>query len=253
MPRYRGLDLCALLAFCALCAPRVAQPTLHLSAARIEIGAFYRGTVLQADGTVPLQCQVALELTGERETVDFNRKGRFGPLWLNRGGVFFEGLPHLYMVATSCGAADVEWEEALSAHGVGYAALRKGIGIRQSPPGEDSLIFDELLSLKERAGLFAFLPEKIDLIPRHSLSAGFSVRFQIPASAPPGAYRATLYCFSGGRLLAKTGEFLTVEKVGFTRLVTDLAFHNSALYGMVAVVAALLTGLSIGALFNRKK
>ena len=73
----------------------------------------------------------------------------------------------------------------------------------------------------------------------------------LPVNVPIGRYTTEVYLFRGGKLLSQSQSSLQVHKVGFERVVYALAFQRPFLYGMLAVLVAVATGLAAWTLFRK--
>ena len=70
----------------------------------------------------------------------------------------------------------------------------------------------------------------------------FSTRVTFPANVPTGAYLATTYLLVDGRVESAESTKITVNKVGIEAEVFDFAHEQSALYGIIAILIALVAG-----------
>ena len=232
-----------------LSAPCAAEPSLQLSPSRVEVDLFFRGARLVATGAVPKDCRVVLKLDGEPRAVAYRRKEKRGLLWMNTGRVVFDSLPGLYAIAASSDSSDVARQ--LAAIGEGVDALRQSVAIEQSPPGDDGFVFNEFLRLEIQRGFYAVRPASIALSDGEGAFNVFRSEFRIPAAVRPGTYRATLYCFREHHPVSETVRTFSVEKTGLVRAISNVAFRNGGLYGVVSVVAALAAGLVVGVIFRK--
>ncbi|MCE2440728.1 MAG: TIGR02186 family protein [Candidatus Latescibacteria bacterium] len=232
-----------------LAVPCAAEPSLQLFPSRVEVDLFFSGARLVATGTVPKDCQVVLKLEGERRAAEYRRKDRRGPLWVSTGRVVFDALPGLYMVAASSDSADLLRQ--LEVVGEGFGALRRGVTIQQSPPGDDGFVFEEFLRLEIQRGFYAVRPASVALSDRDGEFAGFRAEFRVPPAVRPETYRATLYCFNKHRLISETEQSVSVEKTGLVRVLSSVAFQHGGLYGIVSVLVALVAGLVVGMIFRK--
>ena len=241
--------VCAWLLTTLLSAPCAAEPSLQLSPSRVEVDLFFRGAGLVVTGTAPADCRVVLKLEGERRAVTYRRKDKRGPLWMSAGRVVFDALPGLYLVAASSDSSHVERQ--LEAVGEGYDALRRSVAVQQSPPGDDGFVFNEFLRLKTQRGFYAVRPGSIEMSDGDGAFDVFRSEFRIPAAVRPGVYRATLYCFREHHPVSETVRTFSVEKTGLVRAISNVAFRNGGLYGVVSVVVALAAGLVVGVIFRK--
>jgi uncharacterized protein (TIGR02186 family) len=68
---------------------------------------------------------------------------------------------------------------------------------------------------------------------------------------PIGRYTADVYLFRDGQLISKNQSTLEVSKAGFEQMVYWLAFHRPFIYGVLAVLIAVLAGLAGWVVFRR--
>ena len=240
---------CAWMLTLLLSVPCAAEPSFQLKPSRVEVDLFFRGAKLVATGTVPADCRVVLKLEGERRPVTYRRKDKRGPLWISTGRVVFDSLPGLYAIAASSDSSEVVRQ--LEAIGEGFDALRQSVAIEQAPPGDDGFVFNEFLRLESGRGLYSVRNGAIVLSDRDRVFADFRAEFRIPAAVRPGVYRATLYCFRERHPVSQTVRTFSVEKIGLVRAISDVAFRNGGLYGVVSVVVALAAGLVVGVIFRK--
>jgi hypothetical protein len=66
-----------------------------------------------------------------------------------------------------------------------------------------------------------------------------------------GEYWADVFVFSGGKLLSHNSTSLTIGKQGFERFVYNLAFEKPLVYGIIAVILAVIAGLGASAVFRK--
>ena len=59
---------------------------------------------------------------------------------------------------------------------------------------------------------------------------------------PTGKYQVQIYLLRDGRVVSARSRGLDVERVGAEALIYDFAHQNSALYGLIAILVALMAG-----------
>jgi uncharacterized protein (TIGR02186 family) len=174
------------------------------------------------------------------------RKERVAGIWVNGTGKTYPSVPGFYAVLATRPLRAVTSEETLKSLGIGLGNLDFG------RPAEDDL--DEqtfrsaLIRLKEQQGLFQDIDDGVSFIGR-SL---FRASVDLPVNVPIGRYTANVYLFRDGTLASKNESTLQVNKVGFERLIYLLAFRHPFLYGLLAVVVAVLAGLIGWVVFRRE-
>jgi uncharacterized protein (TIGR02186 family) len=137
-------------------------------------------------------------------------------------------------------------EETLRTLGIGLGNL--DFGGRTEGDLDEQTFRSAVIRLKEQQGLFQDIDDGVNFIGR-SL---FRATVDLPVNVPIGRYTAAVYLFRDGTLVSKNESTLEVNKVGFERLIYLLAFRHPFLYGLLAVVMAVLAGLIGWVVFRRE-
>jgi uncharacterized membrane-anchored protein len=74
----------------------------------------------------------------------------------------------------------------------------------------------------------------------------------LPSNIPPGNYRIILSVLNSGKLVEQKFFELPVKMSGLPGFLASLANEHAALYGLIAVVIAIVTGFAMGFLFKSK-
>ena len=80
----------------------------------------------------------------------------------------------------------------------------------------------------------------------------FRASVDLPVNVPIGRYTTDVYLFRDGKLISKNESTLEVSQVGFERAVSLLARNHPFVYGLVAVVIAVVVGLFGWVVFRRE-
>ena len=230
-------------------APVVAPPDLvmDLSAARVSITSAFQGEKLLLFGMFDPPGEVVVVVSGPpaRETV--MRKERFLGLWLNTGRQGFDDVPAYYYIAAS------QPLQRLLARGTGGEILSledrmstvRSVGEREA--NELTRFRLGLLDVKRREGLF---PADIGQVTIQA-NRLFRVDLPFPSRLPEGVYDVRAYLLRDGKIVAAVSRPLPVSKVGFNAQLAGWAGHEGALYGVGAILMALLVGWIGGAVVRR--
>jgi len=227
---------------------RAAAVDLHLSPASISIGSFFQGTELQITAVIPPRAAAVIEVRGPKRVEHLARKGRRWGLWMNTGELVISEVPNLYFFTTSepslATAADASW---------GYQALKRGARVQGAvQPEGDAFFLDQFIALKESEGMYVAKPDKITVAPGPEGCQTVTARFHLPARVRPGGYQVALRVVQDGRTLEEKQQGLPITKVGLPSLVSTLAHEQAVLYGIVAVLIAIITGFLMGFFFKGK-
>jgi len=230
-------------------APVVAPPDLvmDLSAARVSITSAFQGEKLLLFGMFDPPGEVVVVVSGPpaRETV--MRKERFLGLWLNTGRQGFDDVPAYYYIAAS------QPLQRLLARGTGGEILSledrmstvRSVGQRESD--ELTRFRVGLVDVKRREGLF---PADIGQVTIQA-NRLFRVDLPFPSRLPEGVYDVRAYLLRDGKIVAAVSRPLPVSKVGFNAQLAGWAGQEGALYGVGAILMALLVGWFGGAIVRR--
>jgi len=221
---------------------------LKVFPSQVEIGAFFRGQRVTVTALIPQGAEAVMEVVGQSRDEQLMRKGRRGGLWLNVGEIDFHGAPSLYMAMST----DPKLlEAAAAAEPWGYPALKTQVtmsGQVQDPERDE--FFEQFLKMKESEGLYTIFQEPIKKSPVAGGLVPVKGEFQLPTNVRPGSYEVCLSVIQEGRITAKNCGELQVTMVGFPAMIATLAYQHGAIYGILAVVIAIVTGFAIGFIFK---
>ncbi|GER01731.1 hypothetical protein JCM17845_23540 [Iodidimonas gelatinilytica] len=79
----------------------------------------------------------------------------------------------------------------------------------------------------------------------------FRTNIRLPANVPEGPFEARVVLFSNGVPVVDRALHIEVGKIGFERAVFQLAKQKPLLYGIAAVLLALLSGWGASLLSRR--
>ncbi len=224
---------------------------IKLSPESVNIDAFYKGLDVIVNATIPKDCDgAAVKIQGDDEKAVLNRKGKISILWLNVAEVTVANAPGIYILDASSPLNSFCTFEEQKRLTLGYAALRERIVIHCEKPLSGSE-FDEFILLKEHNGSYRHTTSAT-LLPAQNTSKTFSSALRIPPVMPSGNYLVRLYCFKNLVLMGQASAELSVEKVGIPNYLHSLAYGHPAVYGLLAIVIAMATGIIMGMIFSSR-
>ncbi len=220
---------------------------LKLAAGHVDISTFYNGTTLEVSGSLPADAEVVLQVSGPKKEVHLKEKGKVaGFLWMNKNDVTLENTPSVYMVYTPAGPVDNYLRPDL---GVGYQALVQDIAI--NPESADKkFIFAEYVKLMEESGVYAIHEGSVKYGKSENGIKTFTVSLIVPSKMSAGAYQVEALAVKDGAAVGRVSEELTLKLTGLPAVIASMAFDKPLLFGIMAVVIAIATGLLIGVLFK---
>ncbi len=248
MMRRDAILLACLILAVAPARPHAAEPLLaDLSEHRIQITTGFTGTEVLLFGTLEEAGDVVVVVRGPDETVPVWRKDRFGGIWINDTKVVFERVPSFYAVGSSRPLWEVAEEPVLKRHQIGVEHLRLE-AVDVDPNGAKYFLFRQaLIRSKQLQGLFAIDIDKVAFLGGRL----FRTRLNFPANVPTGDYQVEVILLRDGQEVSAQQRTLFVSKAGIGAAVFSFAHQQPALYGILAVVAALLAGLAAAYMFRK--
>ena len=226
--------------------PTTPELIVDLSRARVSITSAFQGESILMFGMFdpPGEIVVVVQGPAARETV--MRKQRILGLWLNTGRQAFDDVPAYYAIAAS------QPLQRLLARGSGeILSLEDRLStVKPATPREAAQLAqfrNGLVEVKRREGLY---PAAIGQV---TVQAGrlFRVELPFPSRLPEGVYDVKAYLLREGKIVAAVSRPLPVGKVGFSAQLAGWADHEGPLYGLGAILMALLAGWLGGAVMRR--
>jgi uncharacterized protein (TIGR02186 family) len=222
------------------------QVSIQSNFTGIEILIFGSVDFSHAPGPDEPSYDVIMVIRGPSGPIVARRKGRVAGIWVNQSGRIFPSVPGFYAALSSRPFRAVTSDEDLKRLGIGLANL--DFGGPDSEDARDTAFRSAVIRLKQKQRLFQEDDDGVSFIGR-SL---FRATVDLPVNVPLGRYTADVYLFRDGALISKKQSTLEVNKVGFERVVTLLAFHHPFIYGLLAVLLAAVAGLVGWLVFRRE-
>ena len=228
-------------------APTVPELIVDLSQARVSITSAFQGESLLLFGMFdpPGEIVVVVQGPAARETV--LRKERFLGLWLNTGRQQFDDVPAYYFIAASAplqrllaratGGEILSLEDRL-------ATIRP---VRQRSPARLAEFRQGLVEVKRREDLYPAAFGHVTI----QASRLFRAELPFPSRLPEGVYDVRTYLLRDGKIVGAISRPLPVGKVGFSAQLAGWSTQEGPLYGLGAIVMALVLGWLGGAVLRR--
>ena len=231
--------------------------TIALSTAEVKISSNFTGApitlfgVIERDGQSASRSgryQVATLVQGPPESVIARRKDRILGVWANSASEVILAAPSFYAVNASGDIDDLAAKPVLERHQLGFANTQLDYRGRPRANDPEAAEFrDAFLRIKQNAGLYTEQQGGVAFIG----DTVFRATAWVPANAPVGFYRVSVFLFADGALLARADESFRISKTGFEQYMSVFAREKSFVYGFVCVVLALFTGWLGGVIFRR--
>lgn len=220
---------------------------IGLSTDRIFITADFAGADLTifgaVDNTDPLvsrqgRYDVIVVLEGPARPVVVRRKERLLGIWVNSFSMTFVNVPISYTVATTRQPQDITSPET-------YRQLSLGPANRHFEP-EDPLaspttIEDFTAALRELKSTTGLYSENFGGVQFLSSNL-FRATLPLAPNVPVGTHKARAFLFKNGVFIGESSAQLAIVKSGFEQWIFRAANQHGFVYGIFAVMLAVLTG-----------
>lgn len=225
--------------------------TCKVAPNEIPINLMYNGATLTVNGVSAPGDDLIVKVSSKTGDVHLKYKGKAsGLFWMKMGNMEFKNVPNVYMLYSSGPVNTLMDASARAENMIGYDAIRAGSEMERSDGQEvESKWFDEFLKFKKTEKLYS---SQEGTIVRKQGAAGneFSLQVDWPFQAPPETYIVDVYAVRDGKVVDRSSAPITVAQAGIVKQLSGMAFNNSALYGFVAVVIAMVAGFAVGAVFK---
>ena len=226
--------------------PGMPELIVDLSSPRVSITSAFQGESLLLFGMFdpPGEIVVVVQGPAARETV--LRKERFLGLWLNTGRMRFDDVPAYYFIAASA-----PLQRLLARGGGEILSLEDRLStirpVRHRTPAQLAEFRQGLVEVKRREDLY---PANFGQV---TVQAGrlFRAELPFPSRLPEGVYDVRTYLLRDGKVVSAVSRPLPVGKVGFSAQLAGWAVAEGPLYGVGAIVMALVLGWLGGAVVRR--
>jgi uncharacterized protein (TIGR02186 family) len=226
--------------------------TIKANHDHINIDSFYNGSTVSVKGNASKGTDVVVAITSaEQHPQSLRRKGHVGGiLWMNVGGVTFEGVPGLYIVHSTRAIDSILEPGARDSYGIGYPALIKRAGVSGVDDAEKERWFAEFIKFKEASHLYSAAAGTVTTQESDG-DQSYALHVDWPYQAQPGDYVVTVYEVKEGKVVDTAKANVVVEQVGLVKTLAEMARKNGALYGIVAILIALGAGFGVGLIFRK--
>lgn len=210
---------------------------IALSTQLIEIDSSFAGTSILIFGATDEPGDVVVVVRGPETPMVVRRKRRSAGIWVNQDSVAFRNVPQYYAVAASNPLEEIAAPALLEREQIGVDhLLLEAIWIRT--PEDTDEFRDALSRNKRRVALY-----QSEVSPVEFIDEGlFRANLTFPANVPTGFYQAKVFLIRDGVVVASRSTALRIEKGGFSAEISTFARTNEAIYGVIAIVLALVAG-----------
>jgi uncharacterized protein (TIGR02186 family) len=210
-----------------------ADLTSHL----IAITTGFTGASVVLFGAIDGPADVAVVVRGPDREMTVRRKSRVAGIWMNSQEITFANVPSFYFVAASRPLEEIVSPGAAALYrlGVGSLEMKAESG---APPEILNSFSAALIATQQRAKLFPNVVGKVHFIGERL----FRTTIEFPSNVPTGTYLVAVFLVREKDVVSGQTTPLVVSKVGIDADVFGFAVRQPGLYGVVAVLTAVVAG-----------
>lgn len=247
-----------MLAALLLLVPATVRParalTCQVTPNTVAINLSYHGATLTVTGENTAGDELVIRIGNAAGDAHYKYMGKAGGFfWMKKGDVGFKNVPGVYLLYTS---RDIEYlfdPAGQKANLIGYEALREAAEMETSSDelnGDKARWKEEFIRFKEHQKLYAIHSGTITR-QHGATSDTYAVEVAWPYQAAPGTYTVEAMAVRNGQVAERAETSFTVGRTGVVAWLSNLAFNRPAVYGIMAVVVAIIAGFAVGMVFRK--
>ena len=225
------------------------EVVVDLSSNKVKVNSSFVGTNVMVFGTKKQRENIVIVIIGPDEKIMVRKKQRLGGIWVNGEKHEFQNVPGFYAIASTQPLNEITNPNLLKHHEIGIRNLiANRLLLRKTGDNKSDKAFKEaLIRGKKRQLLFLDEPLKINVISDQL----FKTSFHFPSNMTTGNYTVKVFAFQKKKFISMTTKNISVEKTGIGADLFRFAKEQSALYGILAIVIAMLSGWIAAVIFRK--
>ena len=220
--------------------------SFDISNNQISINSNFTGAEILLFGKISKQGDIIIVVEGPKEQLSVRKKKRVVGIWINTKTLYFSKVPAYYAVLSNKPLREITSEENINKL-ITKPDLIKLTNNNVKISNSDLQLFKNALARnKNKQNLYNNIENAVSLNDKL-----FRSWIKFPANAPEGNYTINTYLFSNYDLVNTKKTSLIVNKVGIDRQIYDFANNKPTLYGLTAIIIAILAGWAAALIFRQ--
>ena len=211
---------------------------------KINIDVGFKGAKLLFFGVIDEEGDVVVSVTGPRKTVKVRKKEKKMGIWLNFDTKIFFDVPTYYYVASTRPLKQLKAEDVLQINQVGIENIRFAGAEEQE---ERNNWVNGIVKSMIEAGRYNPEQGLIEISDKRL----FKTELNFSAELVDGQYLVDTLLLKEGNVIAARRSFINVSKSGYGEKIYKMANNNSLLYGLTAVLFAIIFGFIVHEITRR--
>jgi uncharacterized protein (TIGR02186 family) len=223
-----------------------ARPIISgISANEINIDTKFTGAEILLFGAKGDAGNIIVTIRGPRKNYLLNKKDKFLGVWYNKERLKFKDAYSYYAFFSTNN------KQRLDSRIISQLEIGKN-NIEFNVSGDESLLLKDKFKIEfidklEKKLLYLDNPEPIEFLDETL----FKVMLQFPKNISRGVYIVEIYLLDENNLVAFQSIPIYVNQVGLSAGINQFAYNNAVLYGICAVLLAVLAGWLANFIFTK--
>ena len=215
----------------------------------VKVSSSFIGTDVMVFGTANDKDDIIVVITGPTETAIVRKKGRVSGIWINKEKLEFREIPGFYAIASTRPLSEITETDELKRQKIGIHNVITTASLNSKDKNIKTFksFKDALVRGQKTKGLYLDMPLTIDVVSKRL----FKTTFHFPNNMTTGIYTVKVFSFQKKRLVSMVSKTISVEKIGIGADVFKFAKEQSALYGLLAILIAVLSGWIASVIFRK--
>lgn len=227
-----------------------AQLDVDLSKPDVRLDVSFKGSELLLFGAKQTDGDIIVVVRGPEKDTSMRLKERIMGVWVNTDEVIFEKAPTYYALAATKPVEFILPKAVLEHEKIGTEYL--GLKAIAAPEGADKATIQNfragLIRNMVRRALYSSKNSPVDLVGKQL----FRTNLWFPANVHVGQYAVDTYLVQDGKIQIHNTTNLQVHKVGLEAEIFSFAHDHALIYGLLAILIAVVAGWSANAVFKKR-
>jgi len=218
-----------------------------LSEKEIQIQTDFNGKEIIIFGIFQPEEDTVISIVGPKKDTKVLKKEKILGFWLNTKNVIYKELPSLFFIASSSPIKNILNNESIIKEKLYFDELLVNTITKRNFKEQKNLgnWGDNLIKIKTDDNLYKeYKFNNID-------NKLFQSRVFFPANSIPGEYKITIYQVRNKVIVSKKNRVINIRKSGIGGKIYKFAHEQSATYGLLTILFAVLSGLLAATIFRR--
>ncbi len=234
--------LISMLSFAAQARPIISG----ISTNEINIDTKFSGAEVLLFGAKGDAGNIIITVRGPKKNYLVSKKDRFLGVWYNRDRLKFKDAYSYYSFFSSPNNNQTIKKELLSKLEIGKERIEFDIKDR-TDQSQDEEFKIEFIDKLTKQNLYLSNPDSVEFLDETL----FKVMLTFPKNVMTGVYTVEIYLVDENNLIAFQSIPITIHQTGLSAQINQFAYNNSIIYGIFAVLMAIIAGFLANYIFTK--